>query len=33
LFPNFKVITEINGQSQMNANFSYFYTVCQFFIF
>jgi hypothetical protein len=33
LFPNLKVITEIYGQSQMNANFWYLYTVCQFFYF
>jgi hypothetical protein len=33
LFPNLKVITEIYGQSQMNANFWYFYIVCHFFNF
>jgi hypothetical protein len=29
-FPNLKVITKIYGQSQMSANFWYFYTVCIF---
>jgi hypothetical protein len=33
LFPNLKAITEIYGQSQMSANFCYFYTVCSFFCF